>query len=98
MGRARLDDNSQHDSGFFPISDGAHFVEITWDRASGPDANNGSFQLAIDGSTVHTFGTLDNSLSAVDFVRMGALSVKTGAAGTLYFDEFESRRQGFIGF
>jgi hypothetical protein len=35
--------------------------------------------------------------SNIDSVRLGALAVKTGAAGTLYFDEFESRRQGFIG-
>ena len=40
---------------------------------------------------------MDNSLSAVDFVRLGALSVKAGASGTLYWDEFESRRQGEIG-
>ena len=41
--------------------------------------------------------TLDNSLSAVDFVRLGALSVKAGASGTMYWDEFESRRQDGIG-
>jgi hypothetical protein len=40
---------------------------------------------------------LDNDASPVDFVRMGALSIKTGAAGTLYYDQFESRRQVFIG-
>jgi hypothetical protein len=33
----------------------------------------------------------------VDFVRLGALSVKTAASGTLYWDEFESRRASFIG-
>jgi len=33
----------------------------------------------------------------VDFVRMGAIAVKTGAAGTLLFDQFESRRQRLIG-
>jgi hypothetical protein len=38
-----------------------------------------------------------NSLSEVDFVRMGALSVKLGASGTMYWDEFESRRQNGIG-
>ena len=41
--------------------------------------------------------SLDNDISTVDFVRMGALSVKTGATGTLYFDEFESRRGSTIG-
>jgi hypothetical protein len=28
---------------------------------------------------------------------MGALSLKTGANGTLYWDEFESRRESYIG-
>jgi hypothetical protein len=40
---------------------------------------------------------LDNSVSAVDLVRLGALSIKAGASGTLYLDEFESRRASFIG-
>ena len=97
MARARRDDNSQYNTGFFPISDGPHFVEVDWQRASGPDANDGSFELWIDGASVHAATTLDNSLSAVDFVRLGALSVKVGASGTLYWDEFESRRQGGIG-
>jgi hypothetical protein len=28
----------------------------------------------------------------LEFARMGAMSVKTGAEGTLFFDQFESRR------
>jgi hypothetical protein len=97
MGRARLDDNSQHDTGFFPIDDGPHFVELDWRRASGPDANDRSFELWIDGASVHAATALDNSVSSVDFVRLGALSVKTGAPGTLYWDEFVSRRSSYIG-
>jgi hypothetical protein len=46
---------------------------------------------------VATLTGLDNSVSAVDLVRLGALSVKAGAAGTLFWDEFESRRQTYIG-
>jgi hypothetical protein len=97
LGRARLDDDSQYDTGFFPIDDGVHFVELAWTRSSGPDAGDGSFELWIDGSSVHAATTLDNSAGAVDFVRLGALSVKTGATGTLYWDEFESRRVTYIG-
>ena len=29
--------------------------------------------------------------AVVDFIRLGALSVKSGAGGLMYFDEFESR-------
>jgi hypothetical protein len=97
MGRARLDDNSQHDSGFFPISDGAHFVEVAWKRASGAASNDGEFQMWIDGSSVYVTTALDNSASSVDLVRLGTLSVKSGASGTLYFDEFDSRRLSSIG-
>jgi hypothetical protein len=46
---------------------------------------------------VHAAANLDNSISAVHFVRMGALSLKPGAEGTLHWDEFVSRRSTYIG-
>ena len=97
MGRARRDDNSQANTGFFPISAAQHFVELRWVRATAPGAANGIFELWIDGVQQASITTLDSYVSTLDFVRMGALSVKTGAAGTLYFDEFESRRETTIG-
>jgi hypothetical protein len=97
MGRARLDDNSQADTGFFPIGAGPHVVEVDWHRSSAPGANDGSFQMWIDDAPVSTLSALDNDAGGVDFVRMGALSVKSGAAGTLHWDEFESRRLTVIG-
>ena len=72
-------------------------MEIDWRRSSGPAANDGSFEIRVDGTPAGTLTNLDNSVSSVDFVRMGALSVKAGASGTLYFDEFESRRANAIG-
>ena len=97
MARVRLDDNSQRNTAFVPITDGPHWVELDWRRATGPDANDGTFGFWVDGVSVFSASDVDNSVSAVDFVRLGALSVKAGASGTLYWDEFESRRQGFIG-
>ena len=97
MGRARLDDNTQLDTGFFPVSDAPHVVEVDLRAASGPDTLDGSFELWIDGVPWRRCGGLDNNLAEVDFVRMGALSVKTGASGTMYWDEFESRRKEAIG-
>ena len=87
MGRARLDDNPQANTGFVPIADAPHVVGLEWRRASGPGANDGRFQLSIDGVPT-TLSALDNDRSAVDFARMGALSVKIGAAGTLFWDDF----------
>jgi uncharacterized protein YkwD len=97
MGRTRLDDNSQADTGFIAITNVPHVVEIDWKRSSAPGANDGAFQMWIDGTSVASLSGLDNSLSAVDFVRLGALSVKSGATGAMYWDAFESRRQTYIG-
>jgi hypothetical protein len=96
-GRARLDGGAQADTGFFDITPGQHVVEIRWQRSTGPSANDGLFQLWIDGTSRSTLAGLANSQSAVDFVRLGALNVKATANGTLFWDEFESRRQSFIG-
>jgi uncharacterized protein YkwD len=97
MARARLDDNSQADTGFTTITNAPHAVEIDWKRSTGPGASDGSLQMWIDGVAAGNLTGLDNSLSAVDFVRLGALSVKTGATGTLYLDALESRHQTYIG-
>jgi hypothetical protein len=97
MLRCRLDSGAQADTGFVPISNGPHAVEIDWRRSSGASANDGQCRLYSDDSLVGAMSNLDNSVSAVDFARLGALSVKTGASGTLFWDEFESRREGYVG-
>jgi len=97
MGRCRLNDGTQADTGFFPISNAPHVIEVDWRRASSPVAVDGRFELFIDGGSVSALSGLANGVSAVDFARMGALSVKTGAAGTMYWDEFVSRRKTYIG-
>ena len=85
-GRVRRNDGTRVDTGFFPITDGPHFMELDWQRSTGPGAADGAFEMWID-----------NDASPIDFARMGAIAVKTGASGTLYYDQFESRRRTFIG-
>ena len=97
MARARLDDNSQVDTAFFTITDAPHAVEIDLQAASGPDAQDGWLELWVDGVSVQRLTALDNHLATADFVRLGALSVKAGARGTLFWDEFVSRRGTAIG-
>ena len=97
MGRCRLDDNAQANTPFVPVTDGPHVIELRWQRSSDPDAPDGECELFVDGSSVSLLTGLDNSISGVDFVRMGALSVKVGATGTMYWDEFISRRDNLIG-
>jgi hypothetical protein len=95
--RVRVDDNSQFDTGFFNVTDAPHFVEMDWQRASTGVSGDGSFQMWIDGASVSTLTNLQNNTRTVDFVRLGPQSLKGGAVGTLYFDEFESRRRSMVG-
>ena len=96
-GRVRLDDNSQANTPFFNITDAPHWVEVDWQASSGPDANDGSFTLTIDGTPLSTLTGLDNSISSVDMVRMGTISNKSAANGQVFVDEFVSRRANPIG-
>jgi hypothetical protein len=93
--RVRLDDGTRADTAFFPITDEPHFLELDWQRSSG--ANDGQFTLQIDDTVSTQLTGLDSDSSTVESVRLGALTVKAGAAGTLFFDQFESRRERFIG-
>jgi hypothetical protein len=95
--RVRRDDDSRFDTPFFDVTPAPHFVEVRWVRATAPGADDGIFELRIDQVLKASISTLDNDRSAIDFVRMGALSIKAGASGTLYFDEFESRQEILIG-
>jgi CSLREA domain-containing protein len=97
MVRTRLDDNTQVDTEFAPIAAAVQSVEIDWRRASTADANDGSLQLWIDGGLIAQRTGLDNASGGIDFVRLGALSVKQGSSGHLDFDWFASRRQNYIG-
>jgi hypothetical protein len=98
MGRVRRDDGSRADTGFFGITNAPHFVEFDWRRSSGPGASDGQFALLIDDAVVSTLTGIDNDSSPVDFVRIGVMVLKSAAAsGTMYFDEFESRRLTPIG-
>jgi cysteine-rich repeat protein len=95
-GRARNDDGTQSDTGFFDVTAAPHRVDLEWIRSSGPDANDGRFRFALDGSVVANMSGIDNSISSIDFARLGALSLKTGANGTLIWDEFVSKRRAPI--
>jgi hypothetical protein len=96
-GLARLNDGTRADTGFFDITNAPHFIEFDWKRATGPGASDGYLALLIDNVTVSFLPGLDNDQVPVDQARLGVLSIKTGAAGTLRFDQFESRRQNLIG-
>jgi hypothetical protein len=95
--RVRSNSGARIDTGFKPITDGPHFLEFDWQRATAPAALDGALELWIDDVSVATLAGIDNDAFGVDQGRLGALSVKVGAAGTLFFDQFESRRLAHIG-
>jgi hypothetical protein len=98
MGRVRLSDGTRANTPFVPIADGPHFVEFLWARAGTPgDLENGLFRFAVDDVAAANMEPLDTAASPVDFVRLGALTLKPGASGTLLFDQFASRRVYYIG-
>jgi hypothetical protein len=96
MQRCRRDDNTQADTGFFPLTPGAHWVMVETAPASTASSSDGRCALTVDGTTLATLSAVQNSLGAVGTVRLGAMSVKAGATGTLRLDEFVSRRRGAI--
>jgi hypothetical protein len=96
MQRCRRDDDSQYDSGFFPISNAPHWVLVEWRQASGPSSADGFCELGVDGATLSTLTDVQNNVSTLGMVRLGTMNVKAGATGTPYFDEFVSTRIGAI--
>src|SRR6185503_17981624 len=95
--RVRRNDGTRVDTGFVPLSNAPHFLEFSWRRATRSGAIDGSLEMWIDGTSMATLSGIDNDLSSIDFARLGALAVKTGAAGTLFFDQFDSRRRNYVG-
>jgi hypothetical protein len=95
--RVRQNDGSRVDTGFSDTTAAPHLLEFDWRRSSASGAADGVFTLRVDNVIVSTLTGLDNDTLTVGYVRVGAMSVKAGAAGTLHFDQFESRRRSLIG-
>lgn len=78
---------------WFNISNGPHFIEMNWQSAASATA-----QFYIDGTLRQTLSGLNTSPYLVDSVRLGGVGNLTfGVSGSPHFDQFESRRQTYIG-
>jgi hypothetical protein len=96
--RLRRDDGTREETGFFPITDAPHVLELDWMRSSGPGAYDGQFVLRLDETVVSTLFGIDNDRSPLEFARLGVMTLKTPlASGTVFFDQFESRRRRYVG-
>ncbi|HUH96487.1 MAG TPA: hypothetical protein VLZ89_03955, partial [Anaerolineales bacterium] len=58
---------------------------------------SGSLALYINGALQQTLGNVDNGTLTISSLRLGAQNLVYSNSGTLYFDNFESRRFSYIG-
>jgi len=85
-------------SGWSTLSNSWTSIEFDWRAATSLGANNGGLTLWLNGTQVANLTGIDNDQQKVDWVTLGAVSgIDSGTRGTYYFDEFESRRQTYIG-
>jgi hypothetical protein len=92
------DNGTWINSSWSALSNTPHFIELDWQSANAPDANNGYLAFWIDGTQTANLTGVDNDTRRVEFVRLGAITgIESGTRGTYYFDAFESRRQSYIG-
>ncbi len=82
------------DGAWKDINTGWTALEMQWVAAD----DNGYMSLWVDGNASGSVSPVDNGTLLLDSVRLGVLSISgTGTVGTLYFDDFESRRRSNIG-
>jgi len=60
-------------------------------------ANSGSLTLWLDDVQKQSITFIDNDTRTITDIRLGAQGIETGISGTIYFDDFESRRFSYIG-
>ena len=73
------------------ITDAVHTVEVDW-------GNDGHLTFWIDGVQQGSLTNVNNSIYSVDRVRLGAPFLSLSAtSGSFYIDNFESRKQTYIG-
>ncbi len=84
------DSGSQRYTSSFTITDGPHYVEIYWQRATDAVAANGLVTLWIDGALQGSSSPFDNydRFDVLAAVRLGIVEFKTGTpTGTVFLDE-----------
>jgi RHS repeat-associated protein len=81
------------DSSWYDVPNAWSAVEIRYQAF----ANSGSLTLWLDDVQKQSLTFIDNDTRTLTDVRLGAQGVDAGTNGTLYFDDFESRRFSYIG-
>jgi len=97
MAKVRRDGAGMKPTAWLPMSDAPHTIEIDWQKASAAGAADGHLQIWIDGTSASLLSDLPNAANFLDFVRVGAVGLRSTTFGTIYFDRFVSRRWSYIG-
>ena len=80
------------------LNDIPYMVELDWQAATAPGANNGALTFWINEVQVATLTGVDNDTRRIDRARLGAVAgLDTGTRGAYFLDAFESRRVSYIG-
>jgi hypothetical protein len=97
--RAQNDLFAYSDTAWYTITNAAHVIEVDWQAATGPGANDGSLALYLDGVLKETVSGLDSDTQVVNTLKMGFTSRLGGKniSGTFYMDEFVSDSDAYIG-
>ena len=85
------------DGTWYDITDGWNAIEIEYQVSSIAGADDGHMTLWLDDTEKETLSSVDNDTYAIDSVRMGAMGVDASTSGSVYFDDFESKRYTYIG-
>lgn len=92
------DTSSSSNGSWVNISDAPHAIEIDWKSSTASGANNGYISLWVDGTLQTTQSSIDNDTKRISEVRFGApAGIDSGTSGTIYLDDFVSRRTTYIG-
>jgi hypothetical protein len=78
------------------VTDAPHWVEVYWKAATSAGANNGYIELIIDGTSIGSANNIDNDTRNVGSTYLGAMSLGTNIAGTIYLDDFASNNDGTL--
>jgi hypothetical protein len=92
-GQIRDDGSTWSATAWHTIANAAQVIEIEWQAATAPGANNGLLRLWLNGALRQTLSGIDNDTRRVSEVRLGPQAgIDSGTRGVMYFDHFESWR------
>lgn len=94
----RNDAGTAINGAYINISDAVHWFEIDWQASSGPGLDDGFLTFWIDDAEQYTLSAVDNDESTINSTRIGvSRGWDATTTGDLFLDEFEVRRETFIG-